>query len=158
MALAKNVNSYVTVAEADVYFADRLDASAWVAANAITRAKALVTATSNLDLMSWAGTYKDETQPLAFPRIGYYFEPRAGTNVEFTSSVPSRIITATMELANYYLNNEGVTLNPLATATIKVGSIEITGSKVPSAIPTSVNRIIRPMLVNNGSSSWWRNN
>ncbi len=158
MALAKNVNSYVTVAEADAYFADRLDASAWVAANANTKAKALVTATSNLDLMSWAGTVLNETQALAFPRLGYFFDPRLGTNTEFPSTVPTRIITATCELANYYLNNEGVTLNPLATSTIKVGTIEISGARVPSSIPLSINRIVRPMLVNSGSSMWWRSN
>jgi len=158
MALSKGVNSYATVAEADAYFADRLDASAWVAADATTKAKALVTASSKLDMLSWAGSAYDELQSLAFPRSGYYFDPRLGTTVAFTTDVPSRVIQATYELANYYLNNEGLTLNPGKVDEIQVGSIKISGAKPLSQIPATVTRIIRPLLVNNGAYSWWRNN
>ena len=38
MALTKGANSYATVAEADVYFADRLDVAAWTAADETQKA------------------------------------------------------------------------------------------------------------------------
>ena len=83
MALIKGTNSYRTVEEADAYFEDRLDAAAWTSASDELKGQALVTATAILDNMNWNGYAVSESQSLAFPRIGSYFDPRKGVEVSF---------------------------------------------------------------------------
>jgi hypothetical protein len=159
MALVKGVNSYVTVAEADVYFADMLDALAWTTANATLKAQALITATSLLDSSAWAGTALDELQSLAFPRSGYYFDPRLGTTVEFDGvTIPLQLLKAVKDLANYLLNNAGATIPGGSVENVQVGSISLTKIKNAEAVPAFVTRLLRPLFSNSGSTSWWRAN
>jgi hypothetical protein len=158
MALAKGTNSYATVEEADAYFADRIDVAAWTGASGDQKADALVTASQLLDDMQWAGTAVSEGQPLAFPRNGQYFDPRLGTIVYFTTDVPSRLVKATFELAHHLLNNDGVLDDSGGAKSIKVGTISLDLIRAPSRIPGIVRSTVKPMLVNTGSSSWWRAN
>jgi hypothetical protein len=158
MALVKGTNSYCTVAEADTYFADRLDVAAWTTADATSKAQALVTATSVLDEQPWTGTAISEDQPLAFPRSGYYFDPRIGANITFSATPPTRITIATMELAYHFLNNDGLQDDAGSATNIKVGTITLERTLPPSLIPAVVRRAIKPMLVNAGSNGWWRAN
>jgi hypothetical protein len=159
MALSKGTNSYATVAEADTYFADRLDVAAWTSADAATKAQALVTAASVLNDQSWAGTAIGESQPLAFPRSAYYFDPRLGTNITLSETeVPSRIITANIELAHHMLLNDGLLDDTGVVNDLKVGSVALTTIIPPSLIPANVRRLIKPLLVNAGANSWWRAN
>jgi hypothetical protein len=158
MALVKGTNSYATVAETDTYFADRLDVAAWTSADAPSKAQALVTATSILDEMPWTGTAIGEAQPLAFPRSGEYFDPRIGTNITFTMTSPTRLVTATMDLAYHLLNNDGLQDDTGSAVSIRVGSISLERTLPASLIPANVRRTIKPMLVNAGANSWWRAN
>lgn len=66
-------NSYVDVAEADEYFAGRLDADAWEGSDTDTKAKALITATRRIDMQRLRGKKADPKQKLQFPRC--YWEP-----------------------------------------------------------------------------------
>lgn len=159
MALTKGTNSYATAVEADTYFGDRLDVAAWTAANSTEKDQALITATAVLDDLIWTGTAVSESQPLAFPRAGYYFDPRLGTAVTLsTTAVPDRILRATKELAHHLLNNDGL-LDDTGTLTdLTVSSITLTRVKAPELIPANVKRIIQPLLLNAGSSNWWRAN
>lgn len=68
MALQVGVNSYISVQDADAYFADRLDADAWENADSETKAKALITATKRIDAQRFQGIPKDPQQALQFPR------------------------------------------------------------------------------------------
>lgn len=159
MALSKGVNSYVTVAEADAYFADRLDVAAWTAADDIAKGQALVTATNTLDNMTWTGTVISASQNLAFPRSGYYFDPRLGQHVTLTSEVmPARLIQATYELAYHFLNNDGLLDDSGVVNDLNIGSISLTTIRPPSLIPAVVKRLMNPLLVNSGSNSWFRSN
>lgn len=159
MALSKGVNSYVTVAEADGYFVDRLDVDAWTTADNTQKGQALVTATSTLDAMPWNGTVISASQNLAFPRSGYYFDPRLGQHVTLTSDVlPARIVWATYELAYHFLNNEGLLDDSGVVNDLNIGSISLTTIRAPSLIPAVVKRLIKPLLVNAGSNSWFRSN
>jgi hypothetical protein len=159
MALVKGTNSYVTVAEADAYFADRLDVTAWTAADATLKAQALVTSTSLLDDRAWTGTALDELQPLAFPRTGFYFDPRLGVTVEFDGvTVPPQLLKAVKELANYLLNNSGVTITGGSVENIQVGSISLTNVKAAEAVPAMISNMIKMLTANGGSNSWWRAN
>ena len=159
MALSKGINSYATVAEADTYFEDRLDASGWTSADATQKAQALVTATATLDELNWIGIAISDSQALAFPRNGEYFDPRKGTVVTLSSTtVPSRIITATFELAFHLLSNDNVLDDTGTVTNLVVGSISLTDIRKPSKTPPQVKRIIKPLLLNGGSNTWWRAN
>jgi hypothetical protein len=62
-------NSYVTVAQADAYFATRANASGWAGTND-TKERALITATLRLDPEPWLGSRATEEQALRWPRFG----------------------------------------------------------------------------------------
>lgn len=159
MALAKGVNSYVTVAEADDYFSDRLDVAAWVSADAAQKSQALVTASGVLDAMTWIGTAISIDQPLSFPRNGSYFDPRLGqhTTIDGTT-VPSRVVQATRELAHHLLNNDGILDDNGLVSDMQIGSINLSKIRAPNLIPANVKRLIKPLLLNSGSNSWFRSN
>lgn len=159
MALVKGTNSYVTVDEADAYFAESMDVAAWSVADNTMKAQALVTATRILDEMSWIGTAISESQPLAFPRFAEYFDPRLGTYKTIDgNAVPDRITKAQVELAYHLLNNDGLQDDSGTVTNINIGSIALQDIKRPRLIPLTVKRYINPLLVNGGSNGWWRFN
>jgi hypothetical protein len=159
MALAKGVNSYVTVAEADSYFENRLDVAAWSSATPEDKAKALTTATAYLDDLRWIGYAVSDSQLLAFPRTGSYFDPRAGYEVVLDDNeVPTRVVNATFELAYHFLNNDGLLDDTGTVDAIQVGSISLQNVRAASKVPLHVKRLINPLLHNAGSGIWWRAN
>lgn len=157
-SLVKGTNSYATVAEAQAYFDNRLDVAAWTDATADEKAQALVTATRILDEMPWTGTAVSETQSLAFPRDGSYFDPRLGTTVTFTATPPDRTSTAAIELAYHLLNNDGLLDDSGVVKDLTVSSVQLTHMLAPNLIPSIVRRSIKPLLINAGSQNWWRAN
>jgi len=169
MSLLKGANSYVTLSEANSYFEDRLDAAAWDNTSSELREQALVTATRNLDEMSWQGSAVSESQALAFPRIGAFRDTSRGFKLAFTSSytysVTDEVETslkrdirlirqATYELAYHLLNNDGLLDSTGEITDIKIGPISLKEIKEPSRIPRTVKRVIQPMTLNSGKS-WW---
>jgi hypothetical protein len=158
MALNKGTNSYVDITETDLYFTDRLDVAAWTTADTTQKGQALVTASAVLDGLFWTGTAISESQPLAFPRSGYYFDPRLGTHVTLTVETPNRITKATMELAYHLLNNDGILDDSGLVKDLQVGSVQLTTILAPNLIPATVKRLIKPLLANAGSNGWWRAN
>jgi hypothetical protein len=158
MALTKGVNSYATVAEADTYFTDRLDVAAWIAADALSKEQSLITATSLLDDTAWTGVAISQTQPLAFPRSGGYFDPKLGIAVTMTTAVPQRVVTGVIELAYHLLNNDGLLDDTGRVDSLNVGSIQLTKLTNPNRIPFIVKRLIKPLLCNGGANTWWRAN
>lgn len=157
MSLIKGTNSYVTVAEADSYFLDRIDAGAWTSADNTKKAQALVTATSYLDEMNWLGIAVSDSQTLSFPREGEYFDPRMGTEVVLDSTVPTRIIQATYELAFHLIVNENILTDSGSVESISLGTISLSNIKEPQKIPPFVKKIIKPLLTV-GLNNWWRAN
>jgi len=158
MSLVKGTNSYATVAEADAYFVDRLDVAAWSGASAEAKGQALVTATSSLDEMSWEGVAVASDQPLAFPRIGSYYDPKAGITVSMPSGTPTRVLNATYELAYHLLNNDGLLDDQGSVTDLSVGSISLSIKSAPSKVPATVSSMVSPLLINNGATLWWRAN
>jgi hypothetical protein len=157
MALIKGTNSYVTVLEADTYFSDRLDVTAWTSASEDRKSQALITATSMLDDLTWNGAATDSSQKLAFPRSGYYFDPRLGITVEMIN-IPSRISNACSQLANHLLNNDGLLDDTGSVIDLNVGGISLSKIRNPSKVPSTVKRLIRPLLSNTTINAWWRAN
>ncbi|MDB4575343.1 hypothetical protein N9112_00105 [bacterium] len=159
MALVKGTNSYADLAEAEAYFADRLDVAAWESATDPQKEQALVTATSILDDMSWTGIAASESQLTAFPRIGEYFDPRLGLDAFLDGvDIPDRIVKATYELAYHFLNNDGILDSTGAVDSISVGPIKLEGIQSSGQIPSNVLRMVKPLRTNGGSSVWWRAN
>ena len=158
MAATKNINTYVSVEEADAYFDDRLDVAAWTEAPPLEKEKSLVTATSILENIDWVGTVISDTQALAFPRHGTYVDPRLGKAVSMGTSIPDRIIKAQYELAYHLLNNDGLLDNTGSVKSLSLGAVELEGIRAPSQIPAHVKSLIRPLQYARGMNAWWRAN
>jgi hypothetical protein len=160
MALTKGTNSYVTAAEADAYFADRLNVAAWNNASASEKEQALITATALIDNKNWIGVAVSDTQALAFPRIGAYFDPKVGADVILQDdTVPLRIEIGTMELAYHLLNNSDLLDDTGTVDIITVGSITLEDIDKPQQMPSFVLQYIQPLFDRTYSTNaWWRAN
>lgn len=98
-------NSYISVADADSYFALRLNVAAWTSAVNATKEAALVTATRSIDAVKWNGEKTVVDQDLAFPRTGL-------TDIDgeelADDAIPQEVLDATCELALAMLVNSAV--------------------------------------------------
>lgn len=159
MALQLNVNTYVTLAEANAYFATRMDSEAWISASDPSKESALVSAAALLDEQSWAGTAIDDGQLMAFPRVMEIFDPMKGARLYYNgSTIPERLKKAQYEEAIHLLNNPGILTSSDSVQDLSVGPIKMNNMQKVSVVPESVMRIIRPLLVNGGASLVWRAN
>lgn len=144
-------NSYVTVQEADAYFATRTHADAWTGATSDLKERALITAVYRLDQESWAGRRASQNQALAWPRYGA--EDADGYAVP-SDSIPTDIKRAQMEMALVQLGRS----DPLAATglegfeRLKVGPIDIETRRGSSTddLPPHVNRFAAPYLASGG--------
>lgn len=120
-------NSYATVDEADAYFATQLYAEAWTAADADTKARALITATTLLDEnVVWRGSSFTATQALGLPRSG--LPARFTWGVLVANLIPTAVVRATAELARQLIEAEQLPDAPSDTTgikKIKAGSVEL---------------------------------
>ena len=158
MALVKGINSYVSVSEANAYFENRLGATAWDETDDGVKSQALVTATSILDSFDWLGLAASESQNLAFPRVGAYYDPKLGFNVSIGEGTPNRISIATIELALHLLQNPEVIEDSGFVKALSVSGISLSDIRSPNKIPGNVRSLINPLLSNSGAKLWWRSN
>lgn len=96
------------VTDATTYFGGRLGASAtaWNAATADNRARALVTAAGWMDrAVTWSGEPSVDGQPLAWPREGATCN---GEAVAGSPSVPDAVVYAEFELAGLILRDAAI--------------------------------------------------
>src|SRR4051812_18433186 len=98
MTLTVGTNSYIDVADADAFFVDALGADAWDTAEAATKAKALVTATRDIDRRGFLGKRAATDQVLQFPRC----QMTAGGWV-CDDTFPQAVLDATCEQALFLL-------------------------------------------------------
>jgi len=111
MSLIVGVNSYVSVADADAYFAERLHSSRWENASPAEKEKALIMATRSLDAaFNFFGVVADESQKLAWPRA-YVYDPE-GREIP-SDKIPEIIAFATCEQALYLLGTDPTSLPDL---------------------------------------------
>jgi len=164
MALVKGQNSYVTVAEADAYFANRLGADAYTSASTPNKEKALISATGAIDGEDFVGQAISQTQPLAFPRLGSYWDPKLGYQITFDDTdPPQRIIQAVFEMCLHLLNNVESLSETGTVESLKVGSITLTKIRSPNKINSSVSSLLSPLRLSSsgipgGGNMWWRAN
>ena len=158
MALTVLVDTNVSLIDANAYFRNRLDTAAWDTELDARKEQALATATMLLDDLPWTGVAASETQPLAFPRTGSYFEPKLGMLVMFTTVVPKRVVQATCELANHLLVNADI-INPSGGVDdIRIGNISLTKIRNTGVVPYSIKKGILPLLQGGGAKTVWRAN
>jgi hypothetical protein len=100
-----NANSYVSNADADTYFSDRLNSDKWTGSDETTQDQALVTATSIIEREKFKGARTSDSQDLEFPRTG--LTDRYGDAVS-DSVIPNEVKLSTYELAIELLTNSGI--------------------------------------------------
>ena len=64
-------NSYISVADADIYFNERLFSEEWTNSVTDNKAKALIMATKKIDNLRLRGMKANQEQTLQFPRAIY---------------------------------------------------------------------------------------
>ena len=148
---ASNANSYLTEAEAETYFDNRLHAAAW--SNVGDAEQALVTATQMLDwYMQWKGVKATSEQALEWPRTGVY--DTSGTLIESTV-IPSRIKQATCELALFSVSadrladqdTDGYSMMKVGPLTLQSDASEARSSK-RKPIPKHIRQMLSNFIIN----------
>ena len=144
MAITVGTDTYVTVAEADAYFAARYGFDSWTSLDTPTKEKSLASATQILDLScAWYGSKVVSDQLLAFPRL-----PDA-------DPVPQAVKDAQCELA-FNINSTGSTStvgdDPLEG--LKAGSVAFdfkAGSKSNPLTNSTIVGLLTPYGLCSGS-------
>lgn len=122
MALTVGTDSYLSLAEADAYWAarDNLD---WEAATAADKEKALREATQYLDgRFDWVGDHPGGAQALGWPRLS-----ARDHEGRVLAGIPLKVAEATAELALEALSGRLVAAEPRGgrTRREKVGPLEV---------------------------------
>lgn len=99
MTLAIGTNSYVTLTEANAYFADRLHTAKWDSALVANQEKALKEACRRVNRLTFKGQKLSETQLLAFPRMMPQFNRIGVIGFTTDSGVPEAVRAAQCEEA-----------------------------------------------------------
>ncbi len=140
-----DANAYVSVAEADEYFALRGNA-AWAAAEAADKEAAIVRATDYLDAgHAFRGVRASQTQALAWPRLGA--EDDAGRAI---AGVPEAVRRACAELALRALAGDLLPDAPRGggVKSESVGPLSVTYADGAPAgtVRAAVDRLLRPVV------------
>ncbi|MCR4398938.1 MAG: hypothetical protein NUV93_08250 [Firmicutes bacterium] len=99
MALQVGIDSYVTLEEADEYFAGKLFADEWNGADAGTKEKALKEACRRINRLAFQGVKASETQVLEFPRMMPVFGRIGTIGFDTGEEVPEAVKAAQCEEA-----------------------------------------------------------
>ena len=75
ITLTVGTNTYISAADAEIYFDTRLFADTWTAASADDKAKALIMATKALDRLTLKGRKKDTTR-VGIPSLLFLRHPK----------------------------------------------------------------------------------
>jgi len=156
VTLTEGTNTYVTLADANAYFANRLNTQIWDGAGDNDKSKALIMATKSLDRLIFKGSKVNIDQSLQFPR---YFKEYI--HAEFlnlisgvTLDIPQLVQDACCEEAMAILGgvsnpNTRATLQQQGVKRIKFGNAEeeyITQSGVNNTQSSEAKIILRPYL------------
>lgn len=96
-----NADSYVSVSEADSYWADHGSPSSWTGAATASKESALRYATIWVDNnFAWPGEVVSDTQALRWPRGGVVDDERRPIDSDV---IPVRLKSAVMQLANEHI-------------------------------------------------------
>lgn len=131
-------NSYVTLEVANSYFAGRMDAGAWTAADDATRERALLMAARLLERPRWHGARMTVGQALSWPRSG---APGCADGV-----IPPAIADAQCEEALAWLRPELVRRRLLQSAGVRdarvVGAAETYDAPVAGLLSAEARALV----------------
>ena len=156
---ASDANSYVTRAEADAYFLDRMHSSAWAAlADDESKDVFLISASRMLDwYINWKGDKASVAQSMQWPRDGA-IRPD-GTEID-DDVLPSEVKMAVYEQAFISIADDRTVDDPLAGfGQLKAGSLMIkAGAEAPNQtnaepVPDHVYRILSDLYDQGGNIS-----
>jgi len=144
-----SANAYATTTDADTYFDERLNASAWTAATTDDKERALIMATRRLDQERFVGEKSATAQALEWPRQDAL--DKDGEEYD-TATIPAPVKQATYELALRLLNDS--TNDTLADTGIeefrraKVGELEVErfAGYEAGQLPANVRRLVEHVL------------
>jgi len=150
-------NSYVTLTEANAYFANRAHASAWEDVDEPD--KALMTATSVIDwYVSWKGVRVNGTQALDWPRSEVYDK----TGVYYSEDIiPADVKTAVFEMALVSISADRTVDGDLdGLAEVRAASLLLrvdTGiqNTAPETIPEKIWKILGGLTTRGSGSVIW---
>lgn len=146
-----SANSYVTEADADTYFGERLNVSAWDGASTDDRERALIMASRRLDQERYQGEKTATGQALEWPRT----DALDKDGEEYgTSTIPQIVEDATCEMALVLLNANAEGTDTLADSGLeqfksaKVGELAVEKDQTYEAgqLPQNVKRILSHVL------------
>jgi hypothetical protein len=140
-------NSYASVEQADTYHSKRLHNTEWTESFEATKEKALMMATSVLDVLNWKGNITNGDQGLRWPRSGV-------TNLDGKlypdDAIPKPLISAVSELAWELIKGDRtVDSDSAGISEIKVAEIELKFDRMttPAKIPFTVRNLLDHLVV-----------
>lgn len=141
MALVINENSYLEVADAEAYFADRLHTTAWDGATAGDKSASLIQATKAIEANKFIGARNESTQKLSFPRSDIYVDGI----LQDATIVPQDIKDAVCEYAILMIQEDYNAPNDLEDfSDVQIGGIKIStnSSKSGKSVPPAVASLL----------------
>lgn len=126
--------SFSSVADANVYFAGRLYATAWTTSTTQNQQAALNGATEILMRLAWLGIPSVQFQPLPWPRSGLYMEQ---VSIDSTA-VPFDILNAQYELALALLKGYDPERDARGAAVTSRGYSSVRVAYAPALVPDYV--------------------
>lgn len=155
-----SANAYLSVADADAYFNTRMYASAWTSiVDPDIKARAIISATRRLDLLSYKGHPSFENQALRWPRQYIpredSFSPQDREIVYYGATwwprdaIPEKVKQACAELALWYVTKGSDPHTPDAlrafnSVTLPGLDINLRGSDMPA--PDELPRVVTDLL------------
>lgn len=147
MPLTVGTDTFVSLADANAYFAARLRSENWDAADAADREKALRLATAILTRQRYVGTLASSSQILAWPRNGAVDQEGRAIG---SSTIPQAIKDACCEFAlrlltdDFYADSGNKGIRKVTVANI---AIEYSDRAPEREMPDAVLDFIRPLLL-----------
>src|ERR1051325_7143664 len=139
-------NSYVTLTEANDYFADRLNTTEWDAAVSETKEKALITATRRIDEEQFFGYKVSTSQALKWPRYNVLDED--GVYLP-SDSIPERVKQAVFVTALELLRADFLAENYMGNFSyFSAGTVQIKQFTQQSAgrLPSDAFRLLQRFM------------
>lgn len=140
---ASTSNSYLSVAEADDYFAGRFGGDKWSTFSSAQKQQLLVTSSKQLDTASFGGRRSKQIQSLQWPRFG--LSDYDGYNI-LDTVIPSKIKEAVCEMAYWIWTEDDRILSDTEIQQVdsyKVGPIDVAVNKERIIFPIKVEELIK---------------
>ena len=140
---SSNSNSYLSVEEANDYFAGRFGADKWTEFSGTQKQQLLVSATKKLDTAMFGGLKSKVIQSLAWPRRGLI--DRDGYAIS-DLVIPEKLKEAACEMAYWIWTEEDRLLSDTEIQqvdTYKVGPIDVQVNKARVTLPARVEELLK---------------